>query len=193
MKLQPGALTVIKQSVTARDAAEALGLNPDRNNRCRCVWHADSNPSLKLYGGSKGCYCFSCHNGGDVINLTMQTLGLSLMDAAEWLNEKFRLGLEETADRESADKCAQARQIAEQRQRQRQQEEADRSALIETMNEALTAMMEADDVIEKHRPRKYGDDFSEAFCTALAAREELKQIQEDLAIMVSQQEERRRA
>ncbi|MGN0691418.1 MAG: hypothetical protein ACI4K7_03620 [Oscillospiraceae bacterium] len=39
----------IKELVTVRQAAEHYGLNVNRSNMCRCPFHSDHTPSMKIY------------------------------------------------------------------------------------------------------------------------------------------------
>lgn len=171
----------IRQSVTARDAAVALGLSPDRNWRCRCVWHEDSHPSLKLYDGAKGCWCFACHNGGDVIDLTMQTLGVTLKEAAAWLNETFRLGLSDDGDGSRKAREA-ARKAAEERKRKREEREREESAWFDMGCEVLGMLMDAEEAADALRPKTYGEDFSDSFCEALTIRARLREMADEIAV-----------
>lgn len=56
----------VKQSVTTRQAAERYGIRVERNGMCRCPFHDDSTPSMKL---DRRYYCFGCGATGDVIRL----------------------------------------------------------------------------------------------------------------------------
>lgn len=83
----------IRENVTAREAASFYGLR-FRGNRAFCPWHDDGkHPALAFYGNGT-CYCHSCHKGGDSIALTAQLFGLSMKEAAQKLNDDFRLGLD---------------------------------------------------------------------------------------------------
>ena len=42
----------VKQSVTARQAAEYYGVRVNRNGMAVCPFHNDKNPSMKVEGGS---------------------------------------------------------------------------------------------------------------------------------------------
>lgn len=55
----------IKESVTARQAAEMYGLKVNRNGMVCCPFHNDKHPSMKV---DKGFYCFACGAKGDVIH-----------------------------------------------------------------------------------------------------------------------------
>ena len=82
---------IAKQSVTALDAAKALGLRPDRHGRCACPVHHGRDRNCKL--GGTGYHCFVCGAHGDVIDLVMAVNGCSFQSALNWLNSAFNLGL----------------------------------------------------------------------------------------------------
>jgi hypothetical protein len=76
----------VKQSVTARQAAKAYGLEVDVHGMALCPFHDDHHPSLKL---DQRFYCFGCGAGGDVIDFTTKLFGVSLKDTAQKLAEDF--------------------------------------------------------------------------------------------------------
>ena len=76
----------VKQSVTARQAAKAYGLEVDVHGMALCPFHDDHHPSLKL---DQRFYCFGCHASGDVIDFTARLFCLSPKAAAQKLAEDF--------------------------------------------------------------------------------------------------------
>lgn len=82
----------IKEMVSVRQAAEHYGLTVDHSNMCRCLFHADNTPSMKIY--EKNYHCFGCGAHGDVINLVAHLLGLSQIEAARHINDDLHLGLD---------------------------------------------------------------------------------------------------
>lgn len=76
------------------DAADALGLTRDSRGWCHCLWHIDSKPSMKLYDGDRGVYCYACHHSGDVIDMVQAVNQCGFWDAVRWLNGAFGLGLD---------------------------------------------------------------------------------------------------
>ena len=76
----------VKQSVTARQAAKAYGLEVDVHGMALCPFHDDHYPSLKL---DQRFYCFGCGAGGDVIDFTAKLFDISLKEAAQKLAEDF--------------------------------------------------------------------------------------------------------
>lgn len=51
--------------MNVEDALLDLGLELPFTRKLSCPKHSDSDPSLHVYEGDKGWYCFSCNNGGD--------------------------------------------------------------------------------------------------------------------------------
>lgn len=84
---------VIRESVSAIDVAQALGLRVDMHHRCPCPFHGGEHNNLRLYDGSRGYYCFVCHAWGSCIDLVKEVNGCGFMDAARWINDTFGLGL----------------------------------------------------------------------------------------------------
>ena len=77
----------VKEQVSVPRAAEFYGLEVDRNKRCRCLFHDDHHPSMKL--NEDYYYCFSCGASGDVIALTARMFDLRPYEAAKKLAEDF--------------------------------------------------------------------------------------------------------
>ena len=58
---------VVKENVTARQAAEAYGLKEGRTGMACCPFHSDKSPSMKL---DERYYCFGC--GATGLQFVMQ-------------------------------------------------------------------------------------------------------------------------
>ena len=58
---------VVKQSVTAREAAEHYGIAVRRGGMACCPFHDDRHPSMKV---DTRFHCFGCGADGDVIDFT---------------------------------------------------------------------------------------------------------------------------
>ena len=85
----------VKDSVSARMAAEQYGLQVNPKGLTCCPFHPDRNPSMKV---DERFHCFACHADGDAIDLTAHLLGLSKKDAALRIAKDFGL---DTAARSS--------------------------------------------------------------------------------------------
>ena len=84
----------VKQSVTTRQAAERYGIRVKRNGMCRCPFHDDSTPSMKL---DRRYYCFGCGATGDVIDFVSQLRGIGSKEAAILLAQDFAIPYEDSA------------------------------------------------------------------------------------------------
>ena len=85
---------VIKQSVTAREAAELYGIAVGRGGMACCPFHDDRHPSMKV---DTRFHCFGCGADGDVIDFTARLYDLSPKGAAEKLAQDFGLSYDSKA------------------------------------------------------------------------------------------------
>lgn len=83
----------VKDRVPVMEAARRYGFEPDRQGKICCPFHADEHPSLQLYKGSRGWWCYVCDRGGSVIDFVAGLFSISPREAALKLNEDFSLGL----------------------------------------------------------------------------------------------------
>ena len=88
----------VKQSVTTRQAAERYGIRVERNGMCRCPFHQDSTPSMKL---DRRYYCFGCGASGDVIDFVSRLRGIGSKEAAILLAQDFAIPYENGAGKTS--------------------------------------------------------------------------------------------
>ena len=79
----------VKANVTVPQAAEHYGVEVQRNGMCRCPFHDDRHPSMKL--NKDYFYCFGCGAHGDVIEFTARLFGLGSYEAAKKLAHDFGL------------------------------------------------------------------------------------------------------
>jgi CHC2 zinc finger len=64
-------------SIPAPVYVEALaGLIPGRDGKVACPFHEDRTPSLHVYEGDGGWYCFGCGRGGSVIDFAAELFGI---------------------------------------------------------------------------------------------------------------------
>ena len=82
----------VKQSVTTRQAAERYGVRVERNGMCRCPFHEDRTPSMKL---DRRYYCFGCGATGDVIDFVSRLRGIGSKEAAILLAQDFAIPCED--------------------------------------------------------------------------------------------------
>ncbi len=85
------------RQVSAIEAAQKLALPMKRTGAryvARCLFHQDNSPSMTLYPGTGGFYCFGCHQHGDATRLYQQALGLNALEAARRVCADFHLTYE---------------------------------------------------------------------------------------------------
>ena len=85
---------VVKQSVTAREAAELYGIAVGRGGMACCPFHDDRHPSMKV---DTRFHCFGCGADGDVTDFTARLYDLSPKGAAEKLAQDFGLSYDSKA------------------------------------------------------------------------------------------------
>ena len=76
----------LKAAVSPADAAERYGLEANKRSTT-CPFHDDHHPSMQLYADH--FHCFACGAHGDVIDLTVKLLGVSVKDALHQLETDF--------------------------------------------------------------------------------------------------------
>ena len=79
---------VVKQSVTAREAAELYSIAVGRGGMACCPFHDDRHPSMKV---DTRFHCFGCGADGDVIDFTARLYDMPPREAAEKLALDFGL------------------------------------------------------------------------------------------------------
>ena len=82
------------KAISITEVARRLGDNLKRAGilqKALCPWHDDKNPSLTFYErtGENHCHCFSCGNGGSVIDYVMQHERWTFREACQWLSNEF--------------------------------------------------------------------------------------------------------
>ena len=132
---------LVKQEVTARQAAELYGLRFDRIGRGFCPWHEDGrHAALQFFDRDGGCFCHSCHQGGDAVDLTAKLLGLTPKEAAEQLQKDFHL--DQPVDKRPSPATMKRRQaVKDERQR-----------FNERWRFLCDVVHEADAILEKYTP-----------------------------------------
>lgn len=62
---------------------------------CRCPWHEEKTPSLKIYIDEGYFKCFgACDFGGSIIDAVMKTENFDWpLEAVEWINDHYKLGI----------------------------------------------------------------------------------------------------
>ena len=83
--------TTVNAAVAVPQAAAFTGLKIERGSMCRCLFHADNTPSMKL--NETYYYCFGCQAHGDAVDLAAKALNLQPKEAAIRLAEAFHVDI----------------------------------------------------------------------------------------------------
>lgn len=81
----------VRDSVTMAQLAGMYGYKVNRAGMMRCPFHQDSHPSLKVYDGNRGYYCFVCNEGGDIFDFVMKHDGLEFLSAVQRVADMFSI------------------------------------------------------------------------------------------------------
>ena len=163
--------------MSAVQVGRDFGLEPNRDGRCRCIFHNDRTPSMKLYDGDRGFYCFTCHAHGDVIDLMARIGDCGKAEAMQRLNTVYGIGLDMDR-RQDADMMKRVREERERRRLEREEAENDYRAAQEAVYGAEDWLDSLQSIRMETRPRDPSESISETYAkaTVLAeyAREDLR-------------------
>lgn len=173
------AARIVRETVSARDYAELIGLPVNRAGFTKCPFHSgDNSASMRLYPGERGWHCFGCHASGDVIELAKRLFGLRFPDAVERVAQDAGVNL--PFNQKGKEAKAQATAAME---RARNQQEIERltaqikEAVENKYWEIFDQWLQADKQVldleleERNHPEK---GFSDDFANALMRRQELR-------------------
>jgi len=61
-------------------------LDCDKGNKRECIWCDDTSGDMHYYENDNRVYCFSCREGGDVVDVIQQLRGLDFKQALNFLS-----------------------------------------------------------------------------------------------------------
>lgn len=156
----------IRQSVTAYQIGEALGLRPDVNGRCACPIHNGKDHNMKLWKDDSRYYCHVCHAKGDDIALVQAVNGCSFWDAVKWLDGAFHLGL--PLDKPMDEKAQEAAQMARKRRKaEREQKQAIDTMMFDLYVDAMKLCGDLEADKERYAPQPDDAAWDKRFCDAM--------------------------
>lgn len=156
----------IKQSVTAVQAAESLGIRVNRHGRCQCPIHNGKDYNMRLYPDDRGFHCFVCGASGDVIHLVEAVQQCSFWSAVEWLNSAFHLGLplDRPLDKNESESAEIARKH---KQTEREQEKQIDGMLFDCWVIAGQLLTDLEEDAKKYRPTRPYQDWDKRYADAV--------------------------
>lgn len=148
------------------DICKTYGFNIQRGNFICCPFHNEKTPSLKLYDGNRGFYCFGCGEHGSVIDFVMRYFGLDFKSAISKLNDDFCLGLPigKRIDRRNQ---LEMERLAFQRRQKAKQEEAERQQIEDAYWAAFDEWKRLDDNKRNYAPKTPTEPLHPLFVEAL--------------------------
>lgn len=147
------AVDVVKLALTAGKVAEMYGYTPNRAGFIRCPFHGggrERTPSLKLYDGQKGFYCYSCHASGTVIDFTMKLFDIPFFEAVKKLNADFSLGL--SLDKPNRIEASRILQERQEEAKRREESELICLGLFDLDAKVAVALHDCETVIQENPP-----------------------------------------
>ena len=156
----------IKSTVSMQAVCDQYGIPVNRLHKAPCPFHSDKKPSMHVYPGRRGWYCYVCGEGGSVIDFTMKLFGLDFIDTVRKMNDDFSVGLD--IDKKlSDDQKREAAKIAERRRRERQAHENRLKQLCTAYDAAMDYYAALDVIIQQDAPEGPYDDVSPQYAYAL--------------------------
>lgn len=171
----------IKAAVSALDVCDKYGIEVNRAGFARCPFHAGGNertPSLKVWRGNRGYFCFSCHASGDCISLAQGVLGLTFSEAIKRLNFDFNLGLD-IGKRLSRNEQIRANKELWDRNKAKEKVENEHRALIDEFNKAVTILRVMEEEVDTQAPTDRDAELPENFCYALFTQSFARQMADE--------------
>ena len=86
----------VKQNTSARQVAEYYGAKVNKNGMCKCPFHNDKTPSMKI---DNRFYCFGCNETGDAVDYVSKLFGIGLREAAIKICEDLSLEYDKTTQK----------------------------------------------------------------------------------------------
>ena len=157
---------IIKQSLGMKDVCEQYGIDVNSRGFACCPFHNEKTPSMKVYGGDRGWYCFGCGENGDVITFVMKLFSIDFKTAIQKLNEDFSLNLKignRITRREKTSLSKRAYEI----KKQRELSGKERDDLKREYHEALSEYIRLDQNRLKYAPKQGDEDWHPLFTESL--------------------------
>ena len=157
---------LIKESITMADICDKYGISVNRNHKAICPFHSDSNPSMHIYPGKRGYFCFVCGSHGDVVSFVQKYFQITFSEALKRIDSDFGLNLG-ISNPLSADEIAQRNRIFYRKRKQEEVLKLKHRSLENAYYAALDRVIGIEREILNDVPEIESEDFSEPFYKAL--------------------------
>ena len=150
---------LIKEMVSTPELFAHYGFERNEHGFICCPFHAENTPSMRVYDGQRGYYCFGCGANGDIITFLQRIFGLSFSEALAKINDDFHLGL---PLRGETDTKRYARRIAKVEATKKE-----RRLLEEEYDKTLSEWVRCDEIIRRCVPKASQEAISPEYAEAL--------------------------
>ncbi|EJF06568.1 DNA primase [Thiovulum sp. ES] len=83
-------IETINSSINIETVIEKeTGIYVSPETQIRCFFHNDSTPSMKVYGGTKGCYCFGCAKSWYPYTFIRDYNELTVKETFEYIEDNY--------------------------------------------------------------------------------------------------------
>lgn len=141
---------IVKETLTAREVAEFYGMHVTDKGFCCCPFHNEKTPSMQLYRGQGGFYCFGCGKGGDIITFVQLLFNIDFKTALFKLCTDFNIPCDDLSTYKNNGTQARLEALKQQRK--------DKQSKLETLerykNERYDAWVSACIKLEEFTPCK---------------------------------------
>ncbi len=91
-----GVFDAVKEQVTVRQVMEQSGIVFNHSHMCKCPFHQDKTPSMRVKPADKKYFCFGCGESGDAIDFVARYYGIAPLDAAMQIADQFGIVYDNT-------------------------------------------------------------------------------------------------
>jgi DNA primase len=96
MNISKNTIENIKKNVPIK---EIIGKYANiKSNKCKCIFHDDTDASLHIYPDTNTWYCYGCRSGSDVIEFIKLAEGIEFIDAIERLANGNNINIDYNSD-----------------------------------------------------------------------------------------------
>lgn len=167
------AVQTIKDRLTMFDVAERYGFDVHKKHFIYCPFHNEKTPSMKLYDGKKGCYCFGCGYSADVIGFVGKYFNLDFKQTLQKLNDDFGLGLPVGQKLSRNQQLSIAKENHKRKQANKEREKAYNEILTAFLN-AHSEVLRLERQVAKYRPKSITEEIHPLFIDYLKNIEQAK-------------------
>ena len=157
---------LIKERVSMSEICEKYGIYVSRNHKAICPFHPDTLPSMHIYPGKRGFYCFTCGTHGDVVAFVQKYFHVTFSEALKRIDQDFSLNLG-ISNPLSADEIAERNRIYYRTRKQEEVLKLKHRHLECLYFAALDRVVGIERKILNDAPEIDSEDFSEPFYKAL--------------------------